>query len=246
MTDEEEAKNEACKTYLEQTKLLITLASAFIIAPVAFFDKEQILKYFSLWMEACFVFSAFLGYVVVGTISGRQFKKEFNLYRRGTRIFSLAQIGAFFTGLIILLLNLNEAKAHLGKEPAIKPTIDTLSPYKLGEVVRIKNIYFDFDQWQLRPESFTELHKITDTLNKYPKLRIEINAHTDSVGNSNYNLTLSEKRAASVMQYIIADGIPANQIASKGYGETMPVTSNSTYEGRQMNRRIEFRVLGIN
>jgi outer membrane protein OmpA-like peptidoglycan-associated protein len=70
-----------------------------------------------------------------------------------------------------------------------------------------------------------------------------MSAHTDSRGTDNYNVTLSANRAQSVMNYILAKGIDPSRISSKGYGETMPVATNDTDEGRQLNRRVEFKIL---
>ena len=103
----ENPKNEACKTYLDQTKLLVTLSSAFIIAPAIFIEKIGFFSTISIFMEACFVLSIFMGYIVFGTISGTQFKGEFDVYNKGTRIFSWAQIGFFMIGLVLLLINLS-------------------------------------------------------------------------------------------------------------------------------------------
>ncbi|WP_299226565.1 hypothetical protein [uncultured Psychroserpens sp.] len=103
-------KNDACKTYLEQTKLLVTLSSAFIIAPAVFIEKIGFFSTISLFMEVCFVLSVFMGYVVFGTISGTQFKGEYNVYNKGTKIFSWLQISLFMIGLVLLLINLYSIK----------------------------------------------------------------------------------------------------------------------------------------
>ena len=94
-----------------------------------------------------------------------------------------------------------------------------------------------------------ELNRVVDFLNEYPNIEIEMSAHTDSKGSDSYNLTLSDNRARSVMEYILSKGIAPSRIVSKGYGETKPVAENANAdgsdnpEGRQLNRRVEFTIM---
>lgn len=118
-----------------------------------------------------------------------------------------------------------------------------LAPIEIGQVFRLNNVFFDFDKFNLRPESYVELDRVVKFLNDYPNVEIEMSAHTDSKGSDQYNFTLSDNRARSVMEYILSKGIAASRIISKGYGETMPVATNETDEGRQLNRRVEFKIL---
>ncbi|HSQ44108.1 MAG TPA: OmpA family protein [Ginsengibacter sp.] len=118
-----------------------------------------------------------------------------------------------------------------------------LVPIEVGQVVRLNNVFFDFDKWDLRPESFIELNRVVKLLNENPSIEIEMSAHTDSRGSDEYNFKLSDNRAKSVMEYIISKGIDPSRITSHGYGETKPVATNETDEGRQLNRRVEFKIL---
>lgn len=124
-----------------------------------------------------------------------------------------------------------------------------LVPIEIGQVVRLNNVFFDFDKWDLRPESFVELDRVVKLLKENPGIEIEMSAHTDSRGTDDYNFKLSDNRARSCMEYIISKGINASRITSHGYGETMPVAPNSNAdgsdnpEGRQLNRRVEFKIL---
>ena len=118
-----------------------------------------------------------------------------------------------------------------------------LVPIEIGQVVRLNNVFFDFDKWDLRPESFLELNRVVKLLQENPAIEIEMSAHTDSYGSDDYNFKLSDNRARSVMEYIIAKGISANRITSQGYGETKHVAPNDTPENRQLNRRVEFTIL---
>ncbi len=118
-----------------------------------------------------------------------------------------------------------------------------LAPIEIGQVFRLNNVFFDFDKYNLRSESFIELDRVVAFLNDYPTVEIEMSAHTDSKGSDDYNFTLSDNRAKSVKEYILSKGITATRIISQGYGETKPVDTNDTNEGRQMNRRVEFKIL---
>ncbi len=119
-----------------------------------------------------------------------------------------------------------------------------LVPIEAGSVAQLNNIFFDYDKWDLRPESRYELNRFVEVLNKNPTLRIEIAGHTDSVGSDSYNDKLSDRRAKSVYDYLVTEGgISPTRMKSKGYGEKQPVASNSTPEGRQLNRRVEIVIL---
>jgi len=118
-----------------------------------------------------------------------------------------------------------------------------LTPIEIGTTVRLENIFFDFDKTTLKPESYEELDKVVDFLNQNPSVEIEIAGHTDSKGSDKYNLNLSQGRAQAVVDYIISQGIEDRRLVAKGYGETLPVETNDTEEGRATNRRVEFTVL---
>jgi OmpA-OmpF porin, OOP family len=118
-----------------------------------------------------------------------------------------------------------------------------LEPIEVGVTVRLKNIYFDFDKTTLKKESFTELNKVVDFLKQNPSVEIEISGHTDNKGSDDYNANLSQGRSQSVVDYLISQGIEADRLSAHGYGESKPIESNDTDEGRANNRRVEFTVL---
>lgn len=118
-----------------------------------------------------------------------------------------------------------------------------LTPIEVGATVRLNNIFFDFDKTTLKSESFVELDKVVDFLKDNPSVEIEISGHTDSKGSDDYNLNLSQGRAQAVVDYLISQGIDDYRLAARGYGETVPLESNDTDEGRAINRRVEFTVL---
>ncbi len=125
--------------------------------------------------------------------------------------------------------------------PIIKDLI--LKPIEVGMTVRLKNIYFDFDKTTLRKESFAELNKVVDFLQRNPSVEIKIEGHTDSRGSDEYNLNLSQGRSQSVVDYLISQGIDRNRLSAQGYGESKPIDTNETDEGRANNRRVEFTVV---
>ncbi|MBL7803420.1 MAG: PD40 domain-containing protein [Saprospiraceae bacterium] len=111
-----------------------------------------------------------------------------------------------------------------------------------GKPVVLRNVFFETGSAELRPESAAELDRLATLLAETPGLRIQISGHTDHVGDDRSNLTLSENRAKSVYNYLIAKGIDAQRLRFKGFGESQPVAPNDTDEGRAQNRRTEFVV----
>ncbi|GAC1707820.1 MAG: hypothetical protein NVS9B7_21850 [Flavisolibacter sp.] len=118
-----------------------------------------------------------------------------------------------------------------------------LVPIEIGQVVRLNNVFFDFDKSNLRPESFVELDRVVSLLNENAAIEIEMSAHTDNKGSDDYNFKLSDNRARSVMDYILSKGIAPSKIVSHGYGKTKPVVPNDSDENRQLNRRVEFKIM---
>jgi outer membrane protein OmpA-like peptidoglycan-associated protein/Tol biopolymer transport system component len=118
-----------------------------------------------------------------------------------------------------------------------------LEPLHANATVILKNIFFDVNRYELKPESSTELDNIVELLKENPSLKIQINGHTDNVGKPVDNLKLSNNRANAVIQYLIAKGINANRLSSKGWGETQPLADNANEQGRAQNRRTEMKVV---
>jgi outer membrane protein OmpA-like peptidoglycan-associated protein len=117
-----------------------------------------------------------------------------------------------------------------------------VAPIKKGQVVRINNLFFDLAKYSLRNESKSELNRLVELLKKNSDVNIEVIGHTDSQGNKGSNQKLSENRAKSVLNYLVENGVSSSRITSKGKGSTDPVESNDTEQGRQVNRRVEFRI----
>lgn len=123
-------------------------------------------------------------------------------------------------------------------------TLDVyLDPVRSGKAVILNNIFFATNSYTLEEKSKTELDKIILFLKLNPKISIELGAHTDDVGSDKDNMDLSLKRAKEVYNYILSNGIEVSRLKFKGYGETKPLKPNTSEENRQLNRRIEFKVL---
>jgi outer membrane protein OmpA-like peptidoglycan-associated protein len=123
-----------------------------------------------------------------------------------------------------------------------------LSYLSAGAIVKLENIYYDFDKFNIRKDAGEELDRLVEIMQKYPKMKIEMRSHTDSRGSDAYNMKLSQNRANSAAKYLVKEGIAQVRIAFKGYGETVPV-NNCTNDypcseaEHQLNRRTEFKVL---
>ena len=126
----------------------------------------------------------------------------------------------------------------------IPPKLSELS-LEVGQIIQLDRIYFDFDKWDLLPASYEQLKELLDLLEYYPSMKIAIHGHTDSHGTDQYNVELSDKRSKSVMDYLLENGIASDRLEAAGFGESKPIDSNNTDNGRQMNRRVEFVVLQL-
>ncbi|PIB37218.1 hypothetical protein BFP72_18290 [Reichenbachiella sp. 5M10] len=120
-----------------------------------------------------------------------------------------------------------------------------LSNAREGQIFQLNNIYFETAKYVLKPASYEELDMLLEFLWQHPKAEIEIAGHTDNVGSQTNNQILSENRAKAVAMYLEDKGIKKYRFTAKGYGEDAPIESNTTSEGRQKNRRVEFKILKL-
>tara|TARA_B100001250_G_scaffold40975_1_gene32453 strand:- start:37865 stop:39958 length:2094 start_codon:yes stop_codon:yes gene_type:complete len=118
-----------------------------------------------------------------------------------------------------------------------------LKNIKVGSNITLNNVFFNTGKWDVKMDSYAELDRLIELLNDIPSLKIEISGHTDNVGSKSFNELLSQKRADSVVKYLTQKGIAINRLNSKGYGQSVPVASNESSEGRASNRRTEFKIL---
>lgn len=120
-----------------------------------------------------------------------------------------------------------------------------LSPVEVGSTIRLNNIFFDTDKATLKLESYPELNRLVEFLNINFQVKIALSGYTDNQGSDDYNIALSEARVKTVSQYLIQKGITADRFTGKGYGESKPVATNDTPEGRALNRRVEFTFIEV-
>jgi outer membrane protein OmpA-like peptidoglycan-associated protein len=120
-----------------------------------------------------------------------------------------------------------------------------LQSMKAGSKVVLKNIFFETNSFELKPESTVELNKILQFMNENINLKIEISGFTDNVGSDAINQKLSESRAKAVVDYLTSKGVSSARLISKGYGKTQPIANNNTDEGKALNRRTEFKITGF-
>jgi OOP family OmpA-OmpF porin len=125
-----------------------------------------------------------------------------------------------------------------GSAPAPPP-----APMERGERIVLRGVNFDFDKATIRPDAAVILDEAASILNRNPGPRIRVAGHTDSTGPEAYNQVLSERRADAVKQYLVGQGVSASRLETVGYGESNPIASNETRDGRALNRRVELQVL---
>ncbi len=215
-------------------------------APQVSYNKGYLNK--KTWVEVCdtLVAEGNEQYITIGnfealgktkikkTTNSTQYLKKFS-YNRAyyyVDMVSVERIGRYSP---ILPLPSSE------KPPQIY--FSTFGKLEVGKATVLNNIYFEFDKATLLPASLPELHKLKQFLLKEKHLKVAIIGHTDSIGTAQKNLHLSERRAQSVVDFLMSEGIEPERLQTQGYGATRPVASNENEEGRQQNRRVEFMIL---
>jgi outer membrane protein OmpA-like peptidoglycan-associated protein/tetratricopeptide (TPR) repeat protein len=118
-----------------------------------------------------------------------------------------------------------------------------LQPIEVDAAIVLKNIFFDVNKFELKPESQVELDKLVQLFNDNPGIKVQIEGHTDNVGTAADNLKLSENRAKAVVSYLTGKGIAATRLIAKGFGASKPIADNKTEEGKAQNRRTELKVI---
>ncbi|TFH85358.1 OmpA family protein [Billgrantia azerbaijanica] len=130
-------------------------------------------------------------------------------------------------------------KAEPEPAPMPEPEPEPAPEPEFEPVVLSSDVNFAFDSAELRPEASTRLDEVAARLRENPEITVTIEGHTDSVGSNEYNRDLSQRRADSVRDYLVSQGIAANRMRTIGYGEERPVATNDTDAGRAQNRRVE-------
>jgi len=146
--------------------------------------------------------------------------------------------------------NQNLDLRNLKKDGSVTYKDMSIEPIQIAKIeptakITLNNVWFDFNKFTLRPESYPELNRLAELLSEQPSIKVEVSGHTDNIGSEDYNLDLSKKRASSVSKYLIEKGVSKDRVTTTSYGESRPVETNDTDEGRQKNRRVEFTILTL-
>ncbi len=152
-----------------------------------------------------------------------------------------SEYGLYVTKKGYLFLSLNFSNKYAYEGAVVKDV--TLTRAQKDALVVLNNLFFDVNEYALKEESLTELAEIVRFLNQNPDVRFEIAGHTDNTGTEQYNQELSQRRVNSVAEYLKNNRINLQRAQLRGYGSKKPLQSNDTDEGRQNNRRIEFKIL---
>jgi outer membrane protein OmpA-like peptidoglycan-associated protein len=120
-----------------------------------------------------------------------------------------------------------------------------LTPIEKGQTVKMNNVLFYRSKVQLIPTSYPELDKLAQMMTDNPTIAIQLEGHTDNVGDRFKNIRLSQDRVADVRNYLIKKGISEERISGTGYGGSKPIADNSTEVTRRLNRRVEFKITGF-
>lgn len=118
-----------------------------------------------------------------------------------------------------------------------------LNPIEINQTITLNNIFFETGKADLKPESKQELNRLVQFMQENGAVKIKVSGHTDNVGSAESNRILSKNRAESVVEYLIQNGINNSRVQFEGYGETKPISTNETEEGKAMNRRVEFTII---
>ena len=164
-------------------------------------------------------------YMVIGNFKNNSRTRKFKTKRD-------AKQGAYY---YLDMVSLESADAPLSSKV-------TEESYELDKTHVFENVLFEFDEFQLLQTAKTDLQKIYEYLKTDDALNIVINGHTDTIGGESYNLELSTNRCQSVARYLMQLGLPKARITWRGFGGAKPIADNSTEEGRQLNRRVEFMI----
>lgn len=158
-----------------------------------------------------------------------------------------SQVGSTARGAIIGAVVGGAAGAIIGHQmdqqaSELDRDLEGATVTRVGEGIVVTfdgGILFDFDRADLRPQARANLEELSRNLQRHERTEVLILGHTDSVGSAAYNQGLSERRAQSAANYVVSLGIPSHRISTRGLGETDPIATNETAEGRQLNRRVE-------
>lgn len=224
--------------------------SEYLPVPDIINKSKQMLKETKDWMQLTGLYNAYGGeqYFIIGgfralgarnkTMVGYKGKEEAYYFIDDVYVWEVANDSDCICNTITVPDSLkNEVRRTTVK-------VDT-STYKVGKTFIIKNIYFDTDKAELLPKSYKALDSLVATLMDYPTMDIEISGHTDNTGTKERNIELSKERAQAVVNYLLTFGISQSRLNYEGYADNQPIDTNTSPQGRQNNRRVQFKVLKL-
>lgn len=211
---------------------------------IIMYDKKG-LKNDYKWIELKGEYTAKGGerYITLGNF-GRKTKSDMQKVNK-SKIILMFHDAYYFIDDVSLFEKIDSSKIAIPKPITVTKKDSLLvvkNEWKSGDIIPIKNIFFETGKANLLEESNTMLDEIAELLEKKPSLEIRINGHTDNTGKEEFNQKLSEERAKAVFDYLIEKGI-GNEIDYKGFGSSKPIASNDSEEGRKQNRRVEIEII---
>jgi OmpA-OmpF porin, OOP family len=141
------------------------------------------------------------------------------------------------------LLDPTEANENRKVVRDIELNSGTVKEHKVGEVLRLNNLIFQIGRSRISPESYEELDIVVGMMKDNPRMVIQLEGHTDYLGNPRDNMKLSQERVSAVKNYLVSKGVNKTRIKTKAYGGTMPLSRDNTPEAHRLNRRVELRIL---
>jgi outer membrane protein OmpA-like peptidoglycan-associated protein len=167
-------------------------------------------------------------------------KRSMKIYLDDTRLVNVPNFGTNPTGITIYGTNDRDKYSYIKNIRIAEGGIKLYEKFQQDGKIVATGIRFETGKWTLKPESMGIINKVYDMLEEHPDINLSIEGHTDNVGDADFNMELSEKRADAVMNTLTSMGIDKNRLSAKGYGETVAIGDNSSPEGRANNRRVEF------
>lgn len=225
----------ACDKLLKPSKATKKQFKLYSNSEEVYFSNKEVWKKFSFEFTA----EGYENYFSIGNFHKNSKTKKQQVLSTSPFFFSYYYIDD------VSLISLKEEKSEIEAEP-INEEVLKIEPeviIKTNEIYTLKNVLFEFNKTKLLDVSVKELNELYKYLEENSSLNIEIYGHTDNIGLKKRNRELSEQRARAVVDYLISKGLDLSRIKSFGFGSSKPISSNKTEQGRQLNRRVEFKII---